>query len=85
MIEVRWELEADGIDQAAAAAAVERILNYYQRVLTGITCPRHAGTPWLVVRGRAVKDLAVSLGTCCSDLKEQTDARMRSVSRRDPE
>lgn len=69
MIEVTWELEGDNIDQAAAGAAVERVLDYYKRALAGLTCPAHGSEPWLEVRGRMPEDLKVSLGTCCEALK----------------
>ncbi len=82
MIEVTWELEGDNIDQAAAGAAVERVLNYYKRALSGLTCPAHGSEPWLEVRGSVLADLKVSLGTCCAALKVTTEERIRSISLR---
>lgn len=83
MIHVKWELEGNEIDEAAAQAAVQRILNYYKRALASVSCPAHGGQPWLSVRGRTVKSLTVSVGSCCSALKSQMDEQIRRVSRRD--
>jgi hypothetical protein len=83
MIEVKWDLDGDGIDQFTAAAAVQRVVDYHRRALAGITCPAHGGEPWITVRGPTVASLGVSVEHCCTALKSRIDARMRQVSRRD--
>jgi len=83
MMEVRWELEGNGIDQSSAEAAMQRVLNYYDRALADLTCPAHGRAPWLTVRGRMVKDLAVRVECCCPILQSQAEERLRRVSRRD--
>jgi hypothetical protein len=85
MIQVKWELEGSDIDEVAAEAAVQPVLNYYTQALTGVSCPTHGGKPWLAVRGRTVTGLRVSVESCCPALKSQTAERMRRVSRRDDE
>jgi hypothetical protein len=85
MIQVKWELEGNEIDEGTAEAAVEPVLNYYKQALTGVSCPTHGGNPWLAVRGRTVAGLRVSVESCCPALKNQTAERMRKVSRRDDE
>jgi hypothetical protein len=85
MIQVKWELEGSDIDAAAAESAVQRVINYYQRVLAGLSCPAHKKEPWLAVHGRTVGSLVVTVESCCPALKSQMDEQMRRVSRRDDE
>lgn len=82
MITVRYELE-EGIDEETAAQTVEKVLRYHQQALSGITCPIHQEAPWLKVHGGSVRDLAVSMESCCPVLAEKVEARIEDISRRD--
>ncbi|HEV7365781.1 MAG TPA: hypothetical protein VGN76_08035 [Gemmatimonadales bacterium] len=70
------------IDQNTAARAVEKVLRFHQQALSGITCPTHQETPWLKVSGGSVRDLAVSVESCCPALSEKVEARIEGISRR---
>ena len=83
MIAVRWDLNGAELDPAAAERAVEKVVGFHQRALAGVTCPEHNQAPVLVVRGQSVKTLAVSVETCCDELRAKVDGRIRAVSRRD--
>ena len=83
MIQVRWELEGDEIDERSARIAVQKILDYCSSVLAEVSCPVHGGKPWLEVRGSAVKNLTVGIGSCCRLLFGITEERIRRVSRRE--
>jgi hypothetical protein len=85
MIQVKWELEGSDIDVAAAEGVLQRVLNYYQRVLVGLSCPAHFAEPWLAVRGRTLGSLKVTVESCCPALRSEMDELMRRVSRRDDE
>lgn len=83
MIEVKWELGGSEVDQTNAETTVRRLLEYHGRVLEGVQCPVHGKRPWLVVRGTTMKNLTVSVGSCCPALQALTDERLRRVSRRE--
>jgi hypothetical protein len=82
MISVTYELDGT-IDEETAARAVEKVLRFHQQALSGITCPVHQETPWLKVRGGSLRELAVSVESCCPSLADKVVARIDAVSRRD--
>ena len=82
MVIVRYELD-DTIDEQTAARAVEKVLRFHQQALSGISCPVHGEAPWLKVSGGSVRELAVSIESCCSTLAEKVEARINVISRRD--
>ena len=82
MINVAYELEG-GIDEEAAARAVENVVRYHQQVLSGMTCPTHQKAPWLTVRGHSLPSLVVSVESCCQVLAKKVAGRLDFVSRRD--
>ena len=81
MINVMYELDGT-IDEDTAARAVEKVLQFHQQALSGITCPRHQEAPWLKVSGSSVRELAVSIESCCPVLAEKVEARIEGISRR---
>lgn len=85
MIQVRWNLEGNDIDESVAAATLQRLLDYYKRALADVSCPVHGGEPWLDVHGSTIHDLTVSVGSCCRTSRGLADERIRRVSRRDEE
>jgi hypothetical protein len=85
MINVKWELDGSAVDETSARTAVQRIQNYTQQALAGIECPVHHEPPWLVIQGSTLKNLTVSIGSCCADLKARAEERIRRVSRREGE
>lgn len=82
MVHVRYELDGT-MDEQTAARAVEKVLRFHQQALSGITCPRHQEAPWLKVSGSSVRELAVSVESCCPVLAEKVETRITDVSRRD--
>jgi hypothetical protein len=81
MIEVKFELE--GVAKDEAQKAVSKTVRFYQQALDGVTCPTHGSTPFLTVRGNAVRRLTVSMDACCDALTSAANARVRALSRRD--
>jgi hypothetical protein len=79
MIAVKWEFEGD---EAVVQAAVEKILDRYQRALGGISCPVHGTGPSLIVRGRTLEDFELSIETCCQDFIIEANARIHDKRRR---
>ena len=82
MVTVRYDLD-ETIDEKTAAQAVERVLRFHQQALSGITCPIHREAPWLKVSGGSVRELAVSIESCCPALTDRVEARIETISRRD--
>jgi hypothetical protein len=82
MILVKWEFRGTGSDVVAAQTAVERILNRYQRALRGVTCPVHASSAILVVRGRTMEDLDLGIEPCCQALIDEANAQIHRGRRR---
>jgi hypothetical protein len=82
MIAVKWEFEGDEADVSMVQAAVEKILNRYQRALGGISCPVHGTGLSLVVRGRTLEDFELSIETCCQDFVTEANARIHDKRRR---
>ena len=82
MISITYELDGT-IDEKTAARAVEKVLRFHQQALSDITCPTHQEAPRLKVRGGSVRDLAVSVESCCPALAEKVEARIEDISRRD--
>jgi hypothetical protein len=81
MINVTYELDGT-IDEDTAARAVEKVLRFHQQALSGITCPTHQEAPWLKVSGGSLRELAVSIESCCPVLSEKVEARIEGISRR---
>ena len=81
MINVTYELDGT-IDENAAARAVEKVLRFHQQALSGVTCPIHREAPWLKVSGGSLRELAVSIESCCPALADTVEARIENVSRR---
>ena len=82
MVKVTYELDGT-MDEKTAAQAVEKVLRFHQQALSGITCPRHHEAPWLKVSGSSLRELAVSVESCCPVLNEKVEARITDISRRD--
>jgi hypothetical protein len=82
MINVTYELDGT-IDEDTAARAVEKVVQYHQQALGGMTCPIHQQAPRLKVQGHSVPDLAVSVESCCPILTGKVEARIHGISRRD--
>jgi hypothetical protein len=82
MVMVRYELD-DTIDEKTAAQAVEKVLRFHQQALSGVLCPIHGQAPWLKVSGGSVRELGVSIESCCPTLAEKVEARIDVISRRD--
>jgi hypothetical protein len=85
MVTVKWALKGGGLRIDAAEKAVGKVLTFYQEALAGITCPTHGQEPGLKVEGRTVRDLVVSIETCCGELLEKANTRVNGLSRRSEE
>ena len=81
MVIVRYELDGT-IDEKTASQAVERVLRFHQQALSGVTCPIHREAPWLKVSGGSLRELAVSIESCCPALADKVEAQIENVSRR---
>lgn len=74
MMAVKWEFQ--GNDLAAAQTVVTRILKRYRQALGGIRCPVHGAASTVVIRGRTLDDLTLSIEPCCQILLDEADARL---------
>jgi hypothetical protein len=84
MIEVEWEFEGDALGEAAAQAAVQKILSHYNRAIGKLTCPIHHRAPVLRVRGRTLEDLEIDIATCCDVLVNEANSRIRAAFKAAP-
>jgi hypothetical protein len=82
MIAVKWEFEGDDLEVITVQAAVERVLRRYQRALGSVRCPVHESGPLLIVRGRSLNDLDLSVQPCCQALVNEANARIQGARRR---
>lgn len=76
MIKVEWEFDGDDVGEAAAQAAVRRILDRYKRALNVLTCPTHRDVPILRVRGGTLDDLDITVESCCQPMIDAAHARI---------
>jgi hypothetical protein len=82
MIRVTYELDGP-VEETTAARAVEKVVRFHQQALSDLTCPIHQEAPWLKVRGRSLRELAVSVESCCAALTGKVEERINHISRRD--
>jgi hypothetical protein len=85
MVAVKWALKGGGLSIDAAEKAVGKVLAFYKEALSGILCPTHGQEPGLKVEGRTVRDLVVSIETCCGELLGKANTRVDGLSRRSEE
>jgi hypothetical protein len=85
MVDVKWDLQGGNLNLQDAEESVGKVLTFYRETLAGITCPAHQQEARLVVKGRTVRELVVSLEVCCDELLKRINARVGSVSRRGEE
>ena len=84
MLAVKWEFDGDDGELAAAQTVVQRILTKYQRALSGIRCPVHGSASLLIVRGRTLEDLNLSVEPCCQALVDEANAHIHRGRGRRP-
>jgi hypothetical protein len=76
MMAVKWEFEGDALELAAAQTVVQRLLTRHGRALERIRCAVHGSASLLIVRGRTLEDLSLSLVPCCQVLIAEANARI---------